>query len=354
MYNSDDMNAKDAKSHAQALAFGPILFQATQALRDLGILTVLDNSPKRQSDCETIAQQCGLSVYGVSVLLDVGLSARVVYLDNGLFTLSKVGFFILHDDMTRVNMDFCQDICYRGMDHLQEAIVTGKPAGLKELGPWPTIYPALSELTPQQKSSWFAFDHFYSDQAFPVLLQQVFAIKPRQIFDIGGNTGRWARKCVEHDNDVEVTIVDLPQQTKTAAAEAEKHGYAERIHTHAIDLLVDDTPIPSGADVYWMSQFLDCFSSEQIVSILHRVKEAMRDDAVVYILELFWDRQAYEAAALSLNCTSLYFTVLANGNSHFYHSEQMLALIEEAGLTVIEQVDGVGLGHSLIKCSKSP
>lgn len=184
------------------------------------------------------------------------------------------------------------------------------------------------------------------------MLQQVFAIKPRQIFDIGGNTGRWARQCVQYDSDVEVTIIDLPQQTKTAIAEAKKYGCTERINTHAIDLLVDDTPIPSGADIYWMSQFLDCFSSEQIVSILRRVRAAMRDDAVVYILELFWDRQAYEAAALSLNCISLYFTVLANGNSHFYHSEQMLKLIEEAGLVVVEQVDGVGLGHSLIKCRK--
>ena len=34
--------------------------------------------------------------------------------------------------------------------------------------------------------------------------------------------------------------------------------------------------LPAGADVYWMSQFLDCFSEDEIRSILKRVRSAMR------------------------------------------------------------------------------
>ncbi len=98
-----------------------------------------------------------------------------------------------------------------------------------------------------------------------------------------------------------------------------------------------------------MSQFLDCFSPMEILRILRRIRAAMRPDASVYILELFWDRQHFEAAAYSLNATSLYFTCLANGNSRFYHSKDMLDIVEEAGFVVAEQVDDIGLGHTLLR-----
>jgi hypothetical protein len=41
-------------------------------------------------------------------------------------------------------MDFTHDVSYLGTFHLQEALTTGKPAGLKVLGDWPTIYEGLS------------------------------------------------------------------------------------------------------------------------------------------------------------------------------------------------------------------
>ena len=111
----------------------------------------------------------------------------------------------------------------------------------------------------------------------------------------------------------------------------------------------NDPSVVRVGDVWWMSQFLDCFSPRQVVDILRRVRAAMPPDATLYILESFWDRQRFEAAAYSLNATSLYFTCLANGNSRFYRCGDFLELVREAGLTLIEQVDGIGLGHSLLR-----
>ena len=102
-----------------------------------------------------------------------------------------------------------------------------------------------------------------------------------------------------------------------------------------------------------MSQFLDCFSEQQIVSILRRAAAAMSPDSTLYILELLWDRQPNETAAFCLQQTSLYFTCLANGNSQMYHSSDLLNCIKEAGLVVIEERDQVGLYHTLIKCRRA-
>jgi hypothetical protein len=69
-------------------------------------------------------------------------------------------------------------------------------------------------------------------------------------------------------------------------------------------------------------------------------------------METFWDRQKYEPAAFCLTMTSLYFTVMANGNSKMYHSDDMIRLIKEAGLEVETIHDGLGQGHSIVVCKK--
>jgi len=96
--------------------------------------------------------------------------------------------------------------------------------------------------------------------------------------------------------------------------------------------------------------FLDCFSDEQIVSILRRCKEALNPGGTIYILETFWDRQRFEASAFALQQTSLYFTVMANGNSQMYDSKVFIRCIEKAGLEIIEQKDFIGVSHTLLIC----
>ena len=48
--------------------------------------------------------------------------------------------------------------------------------------------------------------------------------------------------------------------------------------------------------------------------------------------------------------TSLYFTVMANGNSKMYHSDDMVRLVERAGMAVDKVHDGLGQGHSILIC----
>ncbi|WP_086982160.1 methyltransferase [Vibrio aphrogenes] len=347
-YRHDPYSALEAKTEAQKLAFAPIVFHTARTLRDLGILAALETQPEQGMTAQQIADATQVSEYGVKVLLDMGLSAHIVTWNEQHYVLARLGHSLLRDGMTIANMDFTADVCYAGMMHLTEAIKEGTPAGLKELGEWATIYEGLSQLPEQAKQSWFKFDHFYSDNTFPVLLQKIFSNQPQRIFDIGGNTGKWTLQCCQHDEKVKVTIIDLPQQIELAKPNIAQHGFAERVDFFPANLLDKQQSLPQGADVWWMSQFLDCFSPMEILSILRRVRAAMSENADVYILELFWDAQRYEAASYSLNATSLYFTCLANGNSRFYRSEDFLEIVAEAGFTVNERIDHIGLGHTLL------
>ncbi|MEF1281960.1 methyltransferase [Vibrio fortis] len=348
-YNLDPFNALQAKTEAQKLSFAPIVFHTARTLRDLGILKALDEAGEQGLDASDISAKTGVSEYGVKVLLDMALSAHIVLWEKPNYRLANLGFYLLHDGMTEANMDFTADVCYAAMMHLTEAIQKGTPAGLKELGEWETIYQGLSQLPQQAKESWFKFDHFYSDRSFPILLEKVFEKQPKSLVDIGGNTGKWALQCCGHDSDVEITIVDLPQQLEMAMTNAKEQGFEGRITPYPANMLDKQQALPTGADVWWMSQFLDCFSPMEILSILKRVRSHMSEQATVYILELFWDAQKYDAASYSLNATSLYFTCLANGNSRFYRSEDFLEIVAEAGFEVVTRTDDIGLGHTLLE-----
>jgi len=102
-----------------------------------------------------------------------------------------------------------------------------------------------------------------------------------------------------------------------------------------------------------MSQFLDCFSQEDIAELLRRSKEAMNKNSELFILETYWDKQKYEASTYSLHATSLYFTNIANGCSQMYHADDMRNLIKHSGLLLTEEVDDIGVSHTLFKCKLS-
>ncbi len=352
-YTKEPYRACEAQRLAEFIAFGPVIFQTARIMVDRGILEMLRNSDNGMTIAE-VAEETKLSEYAVKCLLEASLCIGIVLVDpeSDRFTLSKTGWFLINDPATKVNINFNQDVNYLGWFNLEESLVSGKPVGLKTLGDWPTVYEGLSSLPANVKKSWFDFDHFYSDSSFDQALEIVFADKPATLLDVGGNTGRWALRCVDYDKNVKVTILDLPQQIGMMRENVKGKSGSERIEGLGINMLDESVEMPSGRrfDAIWMSQFLDCFSEAQIVSILKRAAKVMDADSRLYIMETLWDRQRFEPAALCLTLTSLYFTAIANGNSKMYHSQDMERLVNEAGLAVEKIHDYLGQGHSIMVC----
>lgn len=353
-YTSEHTPAAEAQRLAEFIAWGPAVFQASRLMIKFGILDMLRDADGGLSRQE-IVEKTHLSDYAVKCLLEASLSIGTVLIDEDTekYTISKTGWFLLTDKATRVNLDFNHDVNYMGWFRLEESLLNGKPEGLKHFGSWPTIYEGLSSLPEQVQKSWFAFDHFYSDSAFPQALEIIFKEhRTRSLYDVGGNTGKWALQCVGFDKDVEVTVLDLPQQIKLMQQNIAGKPGAERIKGCGINLLQEDVTFPvreGGLDAIWMSQFLDCFSMPEIVSILKRTKAIMTPDTRLYIMETLWDRQRFEPAAMCLTLTSLYFTALANGNSKMYNTADLQQCICAAGLEIEKIYDGLGQGHSIVE-----
>ena len=352
VFSREPYNAQQAQEMAHLYSWGPVIFQVCRLLIKYGILDMLHDHPDGLTQDE-IARAAKLSDYAAKCLLESALTTHIVLIDpeTDKYTLAKTGWFLLRDAMIRADIDFNHDVNYEGWFVLDKALEEGRPAGLEHFGNWATIYEGLSSLPDNVQRSWFGFDHYYSDHSFDEALAIISANKTRRLLDVGGNTGRFAMRCVNYNPSIEVTICDLPQQIRLMQRATAGLKGSERVHGVGMNLLDEQSAFPTDKryDVIWMSQFLDCFSEAQIVSILRRAAAILDADSRIYIMETLWDRQDYVPAAMSLTMTSLYFTALANGNSKMYNTDDMTRLIHEAGLEIEAIHDRIGNGgHSII------
>ena len=351
MFDTDKLSGADALLEAQKISFGPVVFQSARLLRDWGIFELL-NSNKEGLNTQKISDKLSLPIYAVNILCESGYSMGALKLDeNELYTITKIGYFLLRDEMTKVNMDFNHDVNYKGLFYLDEALKTGTPSGLHHtFSKEETIYPILSQLPQKAKDSWFGFDHFYSDAAFIKLVDIMSKKGIKRLLEPGGNTGKWAIALATASKGTTVTILDHQGQIDVAMKNAKEKGVGDRVDAIAINLLDHSIDFPKGYDAVWMSQFLDCFPPSDIINILKRSKNALSEDGRVYIVEPFWDRQTHEIGSYTLINTSPYFTALANGTSKMYRAVEFEAFVNEAGLEVVEEINGLGFGHTLMIC----
>ncbi len=335
----------DALNHAQNIAFAPLTFQAVATMLDLGILKLLASSP---SSVEKVMKELKLSEYIVTTLFDVATAAKLIDKKGDLYELTDLAEAFLYDEMTIANFNFTKDVCYLGASELTESFVSEKPVGLhKFFSDAETIYPIVPKLPESVKKSWYDFDHFYSNDCFDEILKIMFKDSPKNIYDIGGNTGNFEKTCVRYNSECKVTMFDLPVNREAAI----KNVNSDRLTFRAMDVLKDEFPEMDGA--VFMSQFLDCFSKAQIITILNKVAKVVTANSRIYILEPFVDNQVYPGAAYALSHISLYFTAMANGVSKMYNEYEMLDLIEKSDLKLVKKYYDIGKhSYTLLECMK--
>jgi ubiquinone/menaquinone biosynthesis C-methylase UbiE len=347
--NNDSKSALEAQYEAQKIAFAPIIFQVARSIRDLGILKLLFDY-KKGLTIDEIEQQTNLSRYSIKILLETSLSADIVKKEEDKYLITKTGIFLLNDKMTNINMNYNHYVNYLGLYDLDKALVSNKAEGLKNFTDFETIYPALSTLPSKVQQSWFEFDHFYSDDAFPIALKIVLKAQPKTILDIGGNTGKFSLAIAQNTQDTTITIVDLPQQIKLAKQNIENTPFKDRINFIEQNVLDTTLSIPKGFDIIWMSQFLDCFDEKSIIELLTRVKKSMTQNSRLYIMEPLWDKQLYETSAYCIINTSPYFTAMANGYSKMFNYEDIEEYIQKAGLSIEKEIHNIGICQSILIC----
>lgn len=335
-------------TQAQKIAFAPLTFQAIGAMLDFGILELLD---KKSVSLAEITDKLNLSEYTAKTLVEIGEVSDILKKNSdGTYAIAPIGKMFLYDKMTKVNFNFVRDVCYLGASEMSTSFANEKPEGLnKFIQKSDTIYPLIPSLPQKIKQSWYEFDHFYSDNCFEIIYKIITSNSPSKIFDIGGNTGKFEKICLKNNPDIDITMIDLPENIKEVCLNDDLKG----CKFYAKNVLNNEKSFPKMTGAILMSQFLDCFSKKQIEFILTNIKKSIDNNTKIYILEPFTDNQNFDGAKLSLVHTSLYFTCMANGNSKMYTKSEMIELVEKSDLKVINVYENLGpFDYTLLECEK--
>ena len=115
MFTDDNNTARQARGLAQWIAFAPSIFQAARVLRETGLLAQIEASGATGLSLAELEGATKITKYATRVLADAGLGMQLLTLRDGRYRTTKAAWFLLHDPMTRVNMNFTHEINYRGM-----------------------------------------------------------------------------------------------------------------------------------------------------------------------------------------------------------------------------------------------
>ena len=91
-YTREHLSAREAQRKAELIAWGPIVFQVSRLMVELGILDLLRDN-RDGLTVSDISKHTKLSEYAVKILTDASLSAGTILVDaeTDRFTLSKTG-----------------------------------------------------------------------------------------------------------------------------------------------------------------------------------------------------------------------------------------------------------------------
>ncbi len=333
----------EALTEAQKIIFAPMTFQAIGTMIDTGILQSLDKIP---NSVENLMTDLNLDEYTVRILLEVAQTVNIVECENEIFSVTQTGKSFLYDKMTVANFNFIKDCCYLGASEMTASFLNNKPMGLKKFfKDNDTIYPELPSMPERFKKSWYEFDNYYSDNCFDIIYKIISQNSPAKIFDIGGNTGKFEKICLANNPNIDITMLDLKENIDEVSKQLKNCKF------FPINILDENAQMPKFSGAILMSQFLDCFSKPQIISILKRIKVSSENGTLIYILEPFTDNQVFDGARLALVHTSLYFTCMANGNSKMYTQKEMLKMVEDAGLKLSNIYSDIGIhDYTLLEC----
>lgn len=152
----------------------------------------------------------------------------------------------------------------------------------------------------------------------------------RSVVDVGGGTGGFLAGLLARHSGMHGVLLDLPHVVAGAPDVLERAGVADRCRIVAGSFFA---AVPAGADAYLLKTVLPGFPDAAAVSILARVRAAMRPDSRLLLLEaVLPPGDAYDVAKLFD-----VHTLVLTGGAH-RSAAQTEGLLAQAGLRLRQVV----------------
>lgn len=251
------------------------LGQVIYALAELGVADLLSDGP------------CDVAVLAEKVDADASALARVlrcaaafgIFAErlDGRFELTPLAEGLRSERVGGLRpmvLFSAGEFTRQSYAQILHSVRTGEPAFDKVFG---MPFHKYLETHPDVAASQERFHAHWSRRLADRFVGQLGLERFVRIADIGGGTGYFMARMIEHNATASGVLFDLPTLSDSARRVAAEHGVADRIEVVAGDLLAD--PLPAGCDLYTLKTVLHRWRDDQCEVILRRIRAAMGDTA---------------------------------------------------------------------------
>ena len=265
----------DEDVQAMARSFQPACVLAAGA--ELGVFDVLAEAPAGAGE---VARRLSADPRAVEVLLDalaaIGLLGKV----DGLYSCSPGVEDLLTESREGGLLAYVRHLanCLRSWAQLAEVVRTGQRAARR-----PSVRGAEED-----QVSFIEAMHELSTRSARDLVDAIGPPAFDHLLDVGGGPGTWTIAFLRVRPDARATLFDLPDVLPMARRHVEQAGMADRVELVGGDLDTD-APLPSGADLAWVSAIIHMYDRQQTRGLFAKVRAALSPGGRILIRDVLME-----------------------------------------------------------------
>ncbi|MGE0100282.1 MAG: methyltransferase [Hydrogenophaga sp.] len=154
----------------------------------------------------------------------------------------------------------------------------------------------------------------------------------RVVLDVGGGMGGWVCALAQAHPPLQMQLFDLPPVAALAREQVQRLGLGKRITTHGGSFTHD--PLPRGADLVTLVRVAHDHADDTVLKVLRAIFDALPMGGALLLAE----PMAEAGGSPQPSDPYFHFYLLAMGAGRLRTSEQLMALMQEAGFSHIERV----------------
>lgn len=172
------------------------------------------------------------------------------------------------------------DWAWRGFEHLQYSIETGKSGVEKSLGE--PIFDWLGKHP--EEASRFSETMVGFHGMEPAAVAEAYDFREvKTVIDVGGASGNLLTTILERHHGLRGVLFDLPHVVRDAPAMVASRGLSDRIRIESGSFF---EAVPDGGDAYLLSHIIHDWSEGQCLTILRNCRKAMQPNGKVLVIEM--------------------------------------------------------------------
>ncbi|WP_254625098.1 acetylserotonin O-methyltransferase [Myxococcus sp. CA051A] len=307
------------------MVYGFWVSRSLQIMAELGIADTIGDEPK---SVEELAQASGTHAPALRRMLRLltGLGVLVKDEQSQRFGLTELGRMLQKDSPGSVYGSLRAHghlLSWQAWGDLVSSLKTGQPSVEKFMGD--SFFGYMSK-HPEDAAIFNGSMAAYQSLNAPAVVGAYDFSTAKSVVDVGGGTGTLLAHILQSHPNLRGALFELPHVKAEATARLSNLGMASRSEVLEGNFF---EKIPSGYDIYILSQILHDWDDERSLKILTNVREAMHPGAKLLIVEtvLPGDNVSHFG-----NLYDMAMLVLVGGQERT--GTEYTALLEKAGLRI--------------------